>query len=92
MTPTSAGPSAKPDPTDAGGSAGEMTMTGEVEAGVEHGCLVMQSGGKTYLLVGGDRSIVREGARVTVRGRPNPDLITTCQQGEPFEVAEAHPA
>jgi hypothetical protein len=89
MSPSLSGPSAKPDPS--GGSAAEMTMTGEVQAGVEHGCLIMEFGGKTYLLIGGDRAVVREGARVTVRGRPNPDLMTTCQQGEPFEVAEAHP-
>jgi hypothetical protein len=89
MSPSSA-PSAKPDPSDTG--TGGMTMTGEVQAGVEHGCLIMEVEGKTYLLVGGDRSVVREGARITVRGHPNPDLITTCQQGEPFEVAEAHPA
>ena len=29
---------------------------------------------------------------VTVRGRPNPGLLSYCQQGTPFEVAEAHAA
>jgi hypothetical protein len=89
MSPSSSGSSTAPDPSDS--NAGEMTMSGTVQAGVEHGCLIMEAGGKTYLLVGGDRSVVREGARITVRGRPNPGLMTTCQQGEPFEVAEARP-
>ena len=71
---------------------GELTMTGEVEEGVEHGCLLMTYGSKKYLLLGGDRNVIKAGARVTVRGRPNPDLLSYCQQGTPFEVAEAHAA
>jgi hypothetical protein len=65
-----------------------MTLTGQVEEGVEPGCLVMKLGTATYLLVGGDRTLVAAGKRITVRGRPNPEMITTCQQGTPFEVAE----
>lgn len=72
--------------------SGDTTMTGVVEAGVEYGCLVLNANGVTYTLVGGDRAVLRPGARVTVRGRPNPSLVTTCQQGVAFEVAEAHPA
>jgi hypothetical protein len=91
--PASGGlPSGKiqPSPTPTNRSqTGEMTLTGQVDEGVEPGCLVMKSGGTTYLLVGGDRTLVRVGQRITVRGRPNPEMITTCQQGTPFEVAEA---
>jgi hypothetical protein len=69
-----------------------MTLTGEVQEGVEAGCLVMKSDSQTYLLVGGDRQLVRPGNRVTVRGRPDPNMITTCQQGTPFVVAEVRAA
>jgi len=72
--------------------AGELTMTGVVEAGVERGCLLMTYGDKKYLLMGGDPNVVKEGAKITVRGRPNPGLLSYCQQGTPFEVSEAHAA
>jgi hypothetical protein len=72
--------------------AGELTMTGLVEAGVERGCLLMAYGDKKYLLMGGDPNIVKAGLRVTVTGRPAPQLLSYCQQGEPFQVSEAHPA
>jgi hypothetical protein len=64
------------------------TLTGTVTAGVEHGCLLLDG----YLLVGGDRAIIRAGARVTVTGRVVPGLITTCQQGTPMVVTSAQPA
>ena len=63
------------------------TLTGTVAAGVEHGCLLLDG----YLLVGGDRAVIRAGARLTVTGRVVPDLITTCQQGTPFVVTSARP-
>lgn len=61
------------------------TLTGTVTAGVENGCLLLGE----YLLVGGDRAVIRAGAYVTVTGRAVPDLVTTCQQGTPFVVASA---
>src|SRR5207253_9287454 len=82
-----------PSPSSSGpGASGEMTLTGTVEKGVEAGCLLMRAGDKLYLLVGGDRAVVKEGARLTVRGMPSPQLISYCQQGEPFQVMEARPA
>src|SRR5207248_6173071 len=83
-----------PVPTgpDKTAQAGELTMTGLVEAGVERGCLLMTYGTKKYLLLGGDANVIKEGARVTVTGRPNPHLLSYCQQGEPFQVSDAHPA
>src|SRR2546430_10636991 len=36
-------------PTEASKPAGGMTLTGQVEAGVEHGCLIMKTGGVAYL-------------------------------------------
>jgi hypothetical protein len=56
-----------------------------VTAGVEANCLLIDG----YLLIGGDPAVVREGARVTVHGRVDRDLMTTCQQGIPFVVSSA---
>jgi hypothetical protein len=69
----------------------ETTLTGTVLEGVEGGCLLLQHGGTVYLLLGGDRSIVKAGAAVTVRGRATPGVVTTCMQGVPFQVTSASP-
>lgn len=69
-------------------SSGTMTLTGTVTAGVEPNCLLLDG----YLLVGGPRDVVRSGARVTVTGRVQPDLMTTCQQGTPLVVESARSA
>jgi hypothetical protein len=70
--------------------SGEVTVTGTVEAGVERGCVILRAGTTLYQLVGKDPAIVA-GAKVTVRGRPDPGLITTCQQGTPLHVIEVTP-
>jgi hypothetical protein len=68
--------------------AGEVTVSGTVRAGVEPDCLLLDAGGgPRYLLVGGERSRLRPGARVTVTGRVDRGLLSTCQQGEPLVVA-----
>ena len=70
---------------------GQMTIRGQVEEGVEAGCLLLKAdGGKEYLLVGGDRAAIRAGGQLEVVGEPQPGLITTCQQGTPFAVAQVH--
>lgn len=71
-------------PTDPGGM---NTLSGTVVAGVEPNCLLLDR----YLLVGGDRSVLKAGAKVTVTGRARPDLLTTCQQGTPFQVETVRP-
>lgn len=76
--------SEKPDKDDI------VELRGTVQAGVEPGCLILESGGKTYGLYGGDPAVVSAGAKVRVRGVPQPDMVTTCQQGIPFQVTEAH--
>ena len=81
-------PRSKPAPTV---SEGELTVTGQVVEGVEPGCLLLLSGASEYLLVVSrdvDRSALRPGAEVTVRGRLEPNLLSTCQQGTPFIVTE----
>lgn len=77
MTPTPDEPSGSP-----------TTLTGTVSVGVEVGCLLIDG----YLLIGGDRAVLREGARVTVTGRVDEGIMTTCQQGIPFVVSSARPA
>jgi hypothetical protein len=79
-----------PSPPDK--SSGPLTLTGQVEPGVEHGCLLLKTGGKTYLLMGGDPAVVYAGARVRVTGRLATNVMSYCMQGTAFQVSEAHPA
>lgn len=79
LPPTSAGP----EPT------GDTTLSGQVQAGVEANCLIMQTGGKTYLLLGGDKNIVKAGNNVVVRGHVVKNVMSYCMQGQPFQVTEA---
>jgi Protein of unknown function (DUF5818) len=85
--PTTA-PTSSPGPT-----GGQVTATGTVRAGVEPGCLLLHADhGRVYLLVGGDRGRLRAGGRVQVTGRLAPDLLSTCQQGQPLQVASVEAA
>jgi hypothetical protein len=73
----------------------EMTLSGQVVEGVEAGCLLLDTGDGEYLLVVPGhvgRSAVRAGARLVVRGRVEPGLVSYCQQGTPFLVSEVRPA
>jgi len=95
--PTGGSPSPEPSqvslpPASPTKEPGNLTLTGQVEPGVEAGCLIMKTGGKTYLLLGGDPTVVRAGAQVRVTGRLVTDIRTYCMQGTPFQVSEAHPA
>ncbi|GIJ77381.1 hypothetical protein SAMN05443287_105263 [Micromonospora phaseoli] len=66
-------------------TTGEVTLTGRIDSGVEPGCLLLDG----YLLLGGPRDVLTAGATVTVTGRADPSMMTTCQQGTPFVVASA---
>ena len=91
---TAPGP-AGPDPTTPGPSGparnappspgSPTTLSGVVREGVEPGCYLIDN----YLLVGGPREVIRAGGRLTVTGRVQADLMTTCQQGVPFVVETA---
>lgn len=87
-------PATTPGQKPTGGA--QMTITGQVVEGVEAGCLLLHTAdSKDYLLVmpaGVDRSAVRAGARLRVRGQFQPGLMSYCQQGTPFVVSEVGPA
>ena len=68
------------------------TLTGVLAAGVEAGCLLLQEGGRSWLLLGPDVAGARPGTRVVVVGTPSPGTMSTCQQGTPFVVTRLDPA
>ena len=68
-----------------GKPAAPMTLTGVVTSGVEPGCILLNG----FLLIGGPRETLRAGAKVTVTGRIQVGLLSTCQQGTPFVVETA---
>jgi hypothetical protein len=78
----SGSPSSAPDKAD-------ITLSGQVEAGVEVNCLILRSGGKVYQLMGGDQNVIKAGNNVTVRGHVATGVMSYCMQGEPFQVTEA---
>jgi hypothetical protein len=96
-------PSAQPSPSDPIGApalpipsrpakprpgstpSGTVTVTGTVAQGVEANCVLLNG----YLLLGGPRELFASGALVTVTGRVEPDMVTTCQQGIPLVVESA---
>jgi hypothetical protein len=82
--PSSPADSASPEPT------GDITVSGQVEAGVEPSCLILRTGDKTYQLMGGDKNIVKAGSNVVVRGHVVRGVMSYCMQGQPFQVTEAH--
>jgi hypothetical protein len=88
LLPPSGRVSPPPDPGAGKNTAAEITLTGIPEEGVESGCVVMRSGEVLYNLIGGDRATLMSGRTVVVRGRSEPGLMTTCQQGTPFRVSE----
>jgi hypothetical protein len=69
-----------------------LTLTGTVTAGVEPNCMLLTANGKEYLLVGGDRTVIVDGAAVVVTGKAAPGVMSTCMQGEPFMVSTARRA
>lgn len=88
--PTSDPTSGLPDdrlPGDPSAKPREVrTLTGVLTAGVEAGCLLLEDGSRSWLLLGPDVAGARPGARVVVVGTPSPGTVTTCQQGTPFVV------
>ncbi|MFI5844438.1 hypothetical protein ACIA8K_32555 [Catenuloplanes sp. NPDC051500] len=75
-----------PDMTGKPGKPIEVTVTGQVTAGVEPGCRLLSDGRNSYLLLGGDETVAAVGAQVTVTGTVGEGMMTTCQQGTPLQV------
>ncbi|MEV4642996.1 hypothetical protein AB0J80_37220 [Actinoplanes sp. NPDC049548] len=66
-------------------AGGSRTITGTVTAGVEANCLLVDD----HLLIFDDEKLkatAKAGAEVTVTGRTEPGMMTTCMQGTPFIV------
>jgi uncharacterized protein DUF5818 len=78
-------------PASASASVATMVLTGQVEAGVEAGCLILRDTAGTYQLIGGDPAIVKVGARVRVTGHVAVGVMSYCMQGKPFQVVSAQP-
>ena len=86
-------PSDLPRPSFTSGKApAEITVVGVVEEGVEHGCTILRSGEALYQLMGSTDPLIMIGARISVTGKTNPGLVTTCQQGTPLLVIAVRPA
>ncbi len=82
-----------PPSTRPGTATGTQTLTGVVVAGVEPNCLILRhSSGDYLLLMSGGAPAARVGAKVTATGRADKGIVTTCQQGTPFVVAEIRAA
>ncbi|MDI1465620.1 hypothetical protein QEZ54_32085 [Catellatospora sp. KI3] len=85
--PPTGGPSIPPPAKD------EITVSGTVErVELEGGCTVLRTPGKTYQLMGGDKDVVKPGARLMVTGRIRTDIATICQMGPVLEVISARPS
>jgi hypothetical protein len=83
-------PSTKPRPQPGQPVPQQTRLVGTVKAGVEPGCMLLEAdSGGDWLLLGGERALFTAGARVEVRGFQPRDVLTTCQQGRPFEVVSA---
>lgn len=86
--------SLSPMPTGSAPGTAEQTLTGRVQPGVESGCVVLvdDSGAVLANLIGFDPTGVDVSGPVDVTGSFNPDLMTFCQQGRPFEVTSVRAA
>lgn len=80
------------DPPVVGKNRGSVTVTGTAVAGVEAGCLLLETGAETLQLIGAPPDSVEMGSRLRVTGTRSPELMTTCQQGTPFQVRDVQPA
>lgn len=90
--PSASAPPLEPSTEPSGGptAGGAETISGTVTAGVEPNCLLLVQDAKgAHLLVFDDPALKASapvGARVTVIGRSEPGMMSTCQQGTPFIV------
>ena len=89
----SAAPSAEPS-AGKPAATGAQTISGTVAEGVEPNCLILRDAGGSHVLFFDDpalRTAAKTGSRVTLTGRSEPTMMTTCQQGVPFIVSSVKP-
>jgi hypothetical protein len=70
------------------GTGTEVTLRGTVREGVEASCVLLADDNGTVLanLLGSDAPELTAGANVEVTGSFLQGVMTTCQQGLPFQV------
>jgi hypothetical protein len=87
--PPSQSPKLVPPPS----SGSEITIKGTLQEGVEGNCVLLKTPDRLYQLIGGDRSKLQgsTSSTVTVTGRVVIGMMTTCQQGTPFQVTDVRP-
>jgi hypothetical protein len=90
LEPAAASPAAPSAAPTVSAAPGETTLTGTVTAGVEPNCLLLKDGTGDHLLITENatlRASLQLGAEVTVVGKSEPGMMTTCMQGKPFVVS-----
>lgn len=90
--PVTSAPVASSATTESGSAApggSVTTLQGTVTQGVESGCVVLvdASGAVLANLQGWDLQAHPFDSQVEVTGAFEPDMMTTCQQGTPFEAS-----
>lgn len=67
-----------------------LTVSGTVQEGVEPGCVVLVADDTqvSYVLVGAMARRLEMGSSATVRGLPDPNLVSTCNEGASLRVRE----
>lgn len=91
-SPSPSQASAQPTPTghaqlpSDGVVSRSRTVEGDVVAGVERGCLLLDVGTAVYSLLGAPAAQLSAGDHVRISGQPARGADTTCMQGTPFEV------
>src|SRR5450755_1248338 len=66
----------------------EVTVSGVIIEGLRSDCRILQTDQRRYALTGPGTAALQVGERVTVTGRPRPDLISPC--GSVFVVTSQH--
>jgi hypothetical protein len=78
-------------PAEESPSVEAKTLTGTITAGVEPGCLLLDN----HLLIFKNPTLkaqAKAGTKVTVTGKVQEGMMSTCMQGTPFEVTSLQPA
>jgi|SRR3954469_1469890 hypothetical protein len=84
---------AVPGPSGKATGGATQTISGKVVAGVEPNCLLLQDSTGSHLLFFDDpslRAAAKVGDEVTLVGRSQPGMMSTCQQGIPFIVSSVN--